>query len=195
MLQIIKIVKSQLKTTLFLMMTKSMIESDWAEDMGQFLYHLDPDTKKITRSLEKIKLKIINSVPLSLTKLAWIITCYLNIHSSIYIYVCVFVTHLPWVGYDTRLIFKWSTAGSNSVFPFLKLITKPRLKNLICPIIFPIAGRKTYGLIPFPRAFVQSQIQTALSSIWTPVLIPFHRMIFIRLRVTFFFYLRYIIPI
>ena len=42
--------------------------SAWAEDMGQFLYHLDPNTKKITRSLEKIKLKI--SVPSSLTKLA-----------------------------------------------------------------------------------------------------------------------------
>ena len=45
------------------MTTKSMLESTWAEDMGQFLYHLDSD-------IEKIKLKIINSVPSSLTKLA-----------------------------------------------------------------------------------------------------------------------------
>ena len=35
------------------MTTKSMVESAWAEDMGQFLYHLDPNTRKITRSLEK----------------------------------------------------------------------------------------------------------------------------------------------
>ena len=35
-------------------MTKSMVESAWAEDMGQFLYYLDPDIKKITRSLEKM---------------------------------------------------------------------------------------------------------------------------------------------
>ena len=42
------------------MMNKSMVKSAWAEDMGQFLYHLDPNTRKITRSLEKIKLKIIN---------------------------------------------------------------------------------------------------------------------------------------
>ena len=38
--------------------------------MRQFLYHVDSDTRKIPRSLEKIKSKIINSVPSSLTKLA-----------------------------------------------------------------------------------------------------------------------------
>ena len=48
------------------MMTKSMVESAWAGDMGQFLYHEDPDTRKITRNLENK----INSVPSSLTKLA-----------------------------------------------------------------------------------------------------------------------------
>ena len=41
------------------MTTKSIVESPWAEDMGQFLYHLNPDTRKITRSLVKAKLKII----------------------------------------------------------------------------------------------------------------------------------------
>ena len=35
------------------MMTKSMVESAWAEDIGQFLYNLDPATRKIRR-LEKI---------------------------------------------------------------------------------------------------------------------------------------------
>ena len=38
--------------------------------MGQFLCHLNSDARKITSSLEKIKLKIINIVPSSLTKLA-----------------------------------------------------------------------------------------------------------------------------
>ena len=42
-----------------LMTTKGTVESTWAEDMWQFLYHLDPDTGKITK-LEKLKLKIIN---------------------------------------------------------------------------------------------------------------------------------------
>ena len=30
-----------------------MVESIWAEDIGQFFYHLDPETRKIRR-LEKL---------------------------------------------------------------------------------------------------------------------------------------------
>ena len=55
MLQIIKTVNS----TLPLKTTKNMVESATVEDVGQFLYHLDPDARKITRILKKIKLKII----------------------------------------------------------------------------------------------------------------------------------------
>ena len=36
------------------MTIKSMTESAWAEDQGKFLYHLDPDIRKITR-LEKLQ--------------------------------------------------------------------------------------------------------------------------------------------
>ena len=44
-----------------MMMTKSIVESSWAEDMGQFFfYYLDPYTRKITRRLEKLQLKIIS---------------------------------------------------------------------------------------------------------------------------------------
>ena len=32
----------------------SMVEIAWAEDIGQFLDHVDPDTRKITRRLKKI---------------------------------------------------------------------------------------------------------------------------------------------
>ena len=61
------------------MTTKSTVESTWVEDIAQFLYHLDPDTRKITMRHEKIELKIItNSVSSSLTKLAWILTCLNN---------------------------------------------------------------------------------------------------------------------
>ena len=35
------------------MTTKNMVESVEAEDVGQFLYDLDPDTRKITMNLEK----------------------------------------------------------------------------------------------------------------------------------------------
>ena len=73
------------------MTTKSMVESTWAEDMGQFLYHLDLDTRKITRRLEKLQLKIINSVPSSLIKLVLIVTYCLDIHSSIYIYIYIYI--------------------------------------------------------------------------------------------------------
>ena len=38
--------------------------------MGQFLYHLDPDTRKMTRGPLKMELKMINSVSTSLTKLS-----------------------------------------------------------------------------------------------------------------------------
>ena len=45
------------------MTIKNMVEITWAEDLGQFLYHLDPDTRKITRRLKKLQLKMGNSVP------------------------------------------------------------------------------------------------------------------------------------
>ena len=73
---------STVNSTILLMTTKSMVEIARAEDMGQFLYLIDPDTRKITRSLEKIKLEIINSVPTSLRKLAWM---------SIYIYIYIYI--------------------------------------------------------------------------------------------------------
>ena len=77
MLQKIKMIKLKLstQTTQPLMMAKSMVESTWAEDMGQFLCYLDPDTRKITRRLEKLHLKIINSVPSSSIKLVIIYVC------------------------------------------------------------------------------------------------------------------------
>ena len=34
------------------MTTKSRVESAWAEDMGQFFYHQDPETRKIIMSLK-----------------------------------------------------------------------------------------------------------------------------------------------
>ena len=32
-----------------------MVESAWAEDMEEFLYHLDPNTRKIKGRLEKLQ--------------------------------------------------------------------------------------------------------------------------------------------
>ena len=53
------------------MTTTSMVENARAEDIEQFLYYQDPDTRKKQEVLKK-KLEIINSVPSSLTKLGGI---------------------------------------------------------------------------------------------------------------------------
>ena len=65
--------------------------SSKVEDIEQFLYHLDPNTRKITRRPEKLQLRIINSVPSSLIKPAFIITSCLNIFFNIYIYIYICV--------------------------------------------------------------------------------------------------------
>ena len=66
------------------MITKSMAKSTWAEDMGQFLYYLDPNKKNNKETWKKNQIKNNKKCSLPLTKLAWIITCCLNIHSSKY---------------------------------------------------------------------------------------------------------------
>ena len=33
--------------------------------------------------------------------------------------------------------FKWSLTGLKSVFPSPRLVASPRLKNLVCPTIYP----------------------------------------------------------
>ena len=68
------------------MITKSMVESAWAEDMGQFLYHLDPDIRKIKSRLEKLQLKIIKC------SIFFNKTCCQNIHS----YIIPDLTYVAW---------------------------------------------------------------------------------------------------
>ena len=46
--------KLSTQTTWPLIKNKRIVESAWAEVMGQFLYHLDPNTRKITR-VEKLQ--------------------------------------------------------------------------------------------------------------------------------------------
>ena len=68
-------------------------------------------------------------------------------------------------GYDIRSIFKWSLTG----FPSPRLVASPRLKNLVCPTILPIAGERIIGFIPFPRVLVLCEMQSVSSRIWTCV--------------------------
>ena len=73
------------------MTTKSKVESAWAEDKEKFLFYLDSGTGKITRRFEKLQFRIIERNPYSLIKLASIITCCLNIYSSTYIYIYIYI--------------------------------------------------------------------------------------------------------
>ena len=96
MLQIIITIKLKQSTQTKLMMTENIVKSIWAEDMGQFLYHLDPNTRKITRRLEKLQLKIINKQ----RSIVFNKTCLNNnllpkytlfdIYLSIYIYIYIY---------------------------------------------------------------------------------------------------------
>ena len=64
--------------------SKTLVECAWVEDMGQFRYLLDPDTRKRIRKLTKLQLKILNIVPSSLIKLAFFIYIYIYIYSNGY---------------------------------------------------------------------------------------------------------------
>ena len=54
-------------------------------------------------------------------------------------------------------------------FPSPRLVALPRLKNLVCPTILPIAGARIIGFIPFPRVLVLCEMQSVSSRIWTRV--------------------------
>ena len=74
------------------MTIKSMVVSAWAEDMGQFLYHLNPDKRKIRRTLEKLQLKIKKQCSIVFNK-----TCLNNnllpkyTLFNIYIYIYIYI--------------------------------------------------------------------------------------------------------
>ena len=54
-------------------------------------------------------------------------------------------------------------------FPSPRLVASPRLKDLVCSTILPIAGGRIIGFIPFPRVLVLCEMQSVLSRIWTRV--------------------------
>ena len=78
---------------------------------------------------------------------------------------------LSLAGCDTRTIFKWSTAGLNSEFSFSQTsyLTKPKEPSLSYYLPIATKGRRD-GFMPFWRALVQNETQTATSRIWTQVI-------------------------
>ena len=86
----------------------------WAEDMGQFLYHLDPDKRKITKRLEKNFLKMFHRPQKNLLIYIYIYIYMkgiympiknkqINIYELLLLYIqnllyCCFLTILIWFG-------------------------------------------------------------------------------------------------
>ena len=90
------------------------------------------------------------------------INCYLFI---LFIYSIAFVhlTSLPQVGYGTRTIIKQSKAGLDLEFSFLNCCLTVVKKKPSLPHYLPVAGKRRDGFMPFLRALVQSETQTALT--------------------------------
>ena len=72
-------------------------------------------------------------------------------------------------GYDTRSIFKRSLTGLNSEFSFSSTSCLNRAEEPSLPYYLPIAGRRIFGFIPFPRVLVLCEMQSVSSRIWTRV--------------------------
>ena len=129
------------------MMTKSMVESAWAEDMGQFLYHVDPNLRKITRKLEKNK--IINNKQCSII---FNKTCLNNnllpkyklFKKKLYIYIYIYISYPCCKLNYINIWFFVSTIHFQNFNPFiwkLKMIWSLKMisgTNQLCYFIFQV---------------------------------------------------------
>ena len=76
------------------MTTKSMVESAWAEDMGQFLYNLDPDTRENNKESWKNKIENYKQCSIVFNKTCLnnnLLPKYTLQKIYIYEYVCVYM--------------------------------------------------------------------------------------------------------
>ena len=82
---------------------------------------------------------------------------------------CVYIYSIPppQVGCDTRSIFKWRSADLNTEFSFSLTGCLIKAKEPSLYYYLLIAEARRDGFMPFLRALVWSQTQTALSRIWT----------------------------
>ena len=93
--------------------------------------------------------------------------CFLNAFCFIYhphleFSVCIYPTLPPWAGCDTRSIFKRNLTGLNLLFPLLRPVTIPRLKNSL-PYYLTIAGRRTWYKHYVKNANSSSRILTPIA--------------------------------
>ena len=68
--------------------------------------------------------------------------------------VSINLNPLPPAGYDTRSIFKHSKV----IFSFSKTGCLTKAKEPSLPYYLPIAGARTDGFIPFPKALGQTEM-------------------------------------
>ena len=76
----------------------------------------------------------------------------------------VYLTYPLRAGSDKRSVFERNKVGLNSEFSFSSKVTTPSL-----PCYLIIIERRTDGFMAFPMALKLSEMQTALSWIWTRV--------------------------
>ena len=90
--------------------------------------------------------------------------CYFWMIKSLYLksILVLFINPSARAGYDTRSIFKQSLTVWIQSFPSPRLVASPRLKNLVCLTLLPIAGGRIIGFIPFPRVLVLCEMQSFL---------------------------------
>ena len=79
---------------------------------------------------------------------------------------------LWWVECITRWIFKWSEMSLSSEFSFYKG-GHIKVKKISLAYYLPITREGIVGSIPFQRVLMLYETETALSRIWTWVVMPF----------------------
>ena len=85
-------------------------------------------------------------------------------------------------GYDTSSIFKQILTGLNSEFSFSKTSCLTKAEEPSLSYYLPIAGGRIIGFIPFRRALVLCEMQSASSRIELVSPCPFHMTITITPR-------------
>ena len=68
-------------------MTSEMVEIAWAS-MTHFLHHLDPDIRKITKRLERLRLKILKRIQSVVFNRTYLVNAAKN---TTYIYIYIYI--------------------------------------------------------------------------------------------------------
>ena len=84
------------------------------------------------------------------------------------IIIIIFTNPSARAGYDTRSIFKQSLTGLHSEFSFSQTCCLSKAEEPSLYHYLPIAGRRIFGCLPFPRVLVLCEMQYS-PSIWNRI--------------------------